>query len=275
MGTDYNGAINLLKENYDGYHFTKKSQDIYNPFSLLNALDSSEISSFWFQSGTPTFLVNSLKDQTQPLSELLNERVSEVAISDIDTYKTNPLSLLFQTGYLTIKSYDQEGELYHLGVPNREVEKGLFSELLAYNSDTAKYKLDQKLLEIRKAFRTGYPDKALSIIQSFLASIPADITQNKTEIFFENNLYLLFKLIGMEIQTEKWTSNGRIDLLLSTPDYLYIMELKLDHSAEEALSQINSKNYALPWIHDGRKIFKIGINCSKFTRTLESWIIEE
>lgn len=271
--TDCENVISILKDNYDGYHFAKNSADIFNPFSLLKAFKTREISAYWFQSGTPTVLIQRLKNEQKPLAELLNDQVSETSISDIDTYRTNPLSLLFQTGYLTIKSYDSVDQTYRLGIPNREVEKGLFTELLANNTDTDKIDLDKQLLNIRKSFNSGNPDNALSFIKSFFAGIPANITQNKPEVYFENNLYLLLKLIGMEVQAEQWTSNGRIDLLLKTTCYIYIIELKLDGSAEQALAQIDSKEYALPWRFDGRKVYKIGVNFLKSTRNIDSWTI--
>lgn len=136
----YLQAVSELKANYDGYHFTGISEDIFNPFSLLWALDSSKIGSYWFQTGTPTFLVNVLRKQHEPLNKILTEKVGEMAISDIDTYRTSPLALLFQTGYLTIKEYDRRRKRYTLGIPNREVEQGLFLELISDNTDLDKYK---------------------------------------------------------------------------------------------------------------------------------------
>lgn len=274
MEIGYDSALAELKANYDGYHFTENSEDIYNPFSLLWALASSRISSYWFRSGTPTFLVSVLRNQKMPLFKLLTEKVGEMAIADIDTYRTSPLALLFQTGYLTIKEYDKKRRRYTLGLPNREVETGLFTELLADNTYREKYDVDQWAFNIRDAFEEGRPDEALNIAKSFLASIPANVTQNKTEIYYENNLYMLFCLVGCDVQAEYWTSSGRIDLLLRTDRFVYVMELKLDSTPEAALEQIDTKEYALQWIPDQRKVFKIGINFRKDTRNLDSWIID-
>lgn len=271
---NYSSALSELKANYDGYHFTKRSVDIYNPFSLLWALDSSEISSYWFQSGTPAFLVKVLRKQKEPLFKLLTEKVSEIAIADIDTYRSSPLALLFQTGYLTIKNYDIKRKLYTLGVPNREVETGLFRELLADNTDMDKYKVERWAFEIRDAFQDGRPDEALKLIKSFLSGIPAIITQKKTEIYYEDNLYMLLKMIGCDVQAEYWTSYGRIDLLLKTENYIYIMELKLDSSAKTALEQIDNKEYGLQWQSDSHVVFKIGINFLTSTRNIDNWIIK-
>lgn len=273
LDSDYDSALAELKANYDGYHFTKKSADIYNPFSLLWALASSEISSYWFRSGTPTFLVKALRNQREPLFRLLTEKVGEMAISDIETYRTSPLALLFQTGYLTIKDYDAKKKRYTLGVPNREVETGLFTELLADRNDMDKYKVDQWTFDIRDNFEEGRPDEALKLVKAFFASIAANVTQNKTELFFEDNLYMLLKMVGCDVQTEYWTSCGRIDLLLKTEDYVYVMELKLDSSPEAALDQIEGKEYALQWEPDSRKVFKIGINFLTETRNIGNWTI--
>lgn len=271
--TDYNDALSKLKINFDGYHFTEKSADIYNPFSLLLSLDKSKIAPYWFQSGTPTFLVKRLAMENKPLSEILSPRVPEAAISDIDTYQTSLLSLLFQTGYLTIKEYDIRRQRYSLGIPNHEVETGLYTELLAYNGDMDKLNVQIKMMEIRDAFEDGEPDDALSKIQSFFAAIPAIVTQKDKELYYENNLYMLLRLLGMDVRTEWWTSHGRIDMLIMTSKYVYVMELKLNGTSQEALSQIDTKDYALQWKHDGRKIFKIGISFTSATRNLSDWLI--
>lgn len=271
--TDYAGALAALKTNYDGYHFTKDSPDIYNPFSLLQALDKSEIDAYWFRSGTPTFLIRLLGKDNRPLSEIMSTRATEAIIADIDTYRSSPLALLFQTGYLTIKSYDPIRRRYTLGIPNKEVETGLFTELLAFNTDMDKFRLQMSLMDIRDAFEDGEPDKALGLIKSFFASIPAIITQQNKELYYENNLYMLLHILGLDVCAEWWTSDGRIDLLVLTPDYVYVMELKLNGTPQEAMAQIDSKDYTLQWQHDGRHIFKIGVAFSTDSRNLANWII--
>lgn len=267
-------AKKALKENYDGYHFSGECPDIYNPFSLLCCLNKSKIESYWFQTATPTFLIKEMERLNVFLPEILNEAASATTLADIDTYRTSPIALLFQTGYLTIKDYEDEYDMYTLGVPNREVEKGLFRELLASLADSDSNEVDKTIYNIRKSFNTGNPQSALKATQVFLAGIPANLTQKKPEVYFENNLYLLFKLAGLEVNTEWWTSDGRIDMLLRTPGYIYVIELKLDKSAQEALNQIDSKNYTLQFHPDGRRIVKIGINFSSDTRTLSDWIIQ-
>lgn len=274
LHTDYNGALKLLKENYDGYHFTEDSADIYNPFSLLNALSDSAIDSYWFRSATPTFLVKYLNASNGSLSKIMTETVSARSLADIETYRTSPAALLFQTGYLTIKEYDSRRRRYTLGIPNKEVETGLYSELLSYNLRIDQDKMDGDIWEIKDLLEAGKPDEALKHIRSFFAGVPGNTTAKHPEIFYENNLFLLFKLIGIDARAEWWTSDGRIDILLEMTNCIYIMELKLDKSAEDAIDQINSKDYALPWKYDGRRVFKIGINFLTSTRNIDKWIIE-
>lgn len=271
--TTYDGALALLKTNYDGYHFTERSADIYNPFSLLLALDKSKIGAYWFQTATPSFLVKLLGKGKTPVMDLIAPRVPETAISDIDTYRSSPLSILFQTGYLTIKDYDRRRERYTLGIPNREVRTGLFTELLAFNADMDKLKVQMKMMDIRDAFDDGEPEKAFQLIKSFFAAIPAIVTQHDKELYYENNLYMLLNILGLDVRAEWYTSDGRIDMLVMTPDFIYVLELKLDASPEEALAQIASKDYSLQFEPDGRRIFKIGVSFSSTTRNISGWLI--
>lgn len=272
MDTDYEGAITLLKNNYDGYHFTSNLTDIYNPFSLINALDDSRLGSYWFASGTPTFLIKHIRRNPGLLSDIFNRRTTERTLADIDSFKIDPVPLMFQTGYLTIKSYDKVQNAYRVGIPNREVEEGLFNGLLEANLGDYSTGLDSRLLDIREKFYQGDIDEALRLVQSILADIPYSLTQNKPEIYFENNLYLIFKIIGIRTRAEWQTSRGRIDMLLETPNYIYVMELKLDGTPAEALAQIESREYAIPFSYDGRHIIKVGINFSATTRNIDSWL---
>lgn len=275
LATDYNGALAALKANYDGYHFTKKSPDIYNPFSLLNALYSSEIGSYWFATGTPTFLIEAIHDTDRFLPEYFTEEVEAESLSEIDTYRNDPLALMFQTGYLTIKAYDEELGAYRLGLPNLEVKQGLSKGLLQVYMNQRAEQTGSALLSIRRAFRDGKPDDAMKRVKSFLADIPYELAKGKDEIYFENNLYLLFNLIGVRTSAEYRTSQGRIDLLLEMPGYIYILELKLDGTAQEALDQIADRGYADPFRADPRTIYEIGVNFSRATRNIDTWLIEQ
>ncbi len=275
LDTDYDGALSELKKNYDGYHFTESLTDIYNPFSLMQALDFRRIGLYWFVSGTPAFLVRQIKDSGSFLPEFFNETVAERVLSETDIYKSSPISLLFQTGYLTIKGYDRRRNRYTLGVPNVEVKTGLFEELSASLMFTDHNEVSRKVWDMRDEFGIGNPDKALKILKSFLAGIPYELTADKPEIYFENNLYLIFNLIGIDAHAEWHTSDGRIDMVLIMDDYIYVIELKLDRTADDALRQIEKKDYALPFQNAERQIIKIGINFSSRTRNIDSWIISE
>lgn len=274
LDTDYEGALALLKANYDGYHFTRQSPDIYNPFSLLNALSKSEIGNYWFASGTPTFLIEAIHNTDSFLPQYFTEEADEKLLSDIDSYHKSPIALMFQTGYLTIKSYDREERSYRLGLPNVEVREGLSNGLLQAYMNQGPDTTDSALRQIRRAFRDGRPEDAMQHIKAFLAGIPYELAKGKDEIYFENNLYLLFNLIGINTAAEYHTSHGRIDLLVQMPKYIYVMELKLDGTPREALEQIDAKGYAAPFAADSRTLYKIGINFSRRTRNIDKWIIE-
>lgn len=274
LDTDYDGALKLLKDNYDGYHFTRRSVDIYNPFSVLNALSASDIGSYWFATGTPTFLIETIHNTPHFLPEYFNEEAGEQMLSDIDSYQKSPIALMFQTGYLTIKDYDPEERAYRLGLPNQEVRRGLSNGLLQIYMNEGPDETDIASRKIRRAFRDGRRDDALEHIKAFLAKIPYEPAKGKDEIYFENNLYLLFNLIGVNTAAEYHTSRGRIDLLVQMPKYVYVMELKLDGTPQEALDQIDEKGYAAPFSTDPRTLYKIGINFSRQTRNIDTWIIK-
>lgn len=272
--TDFNGALKILKDNYDGYHFTEGCPDIYNPFSLVLALYNQKIGSYWFSSGTPTFLINQIKNSDAFLPELFNTDTTPASLSDIETFRSNPVALLFQTGYLTIKSYSREYDAYTLGIPNKEVKDGLCNALLGIYLDKVHSDIALPLLKMRMDFNQGKTEEAIEKLKSFLAGIPYDLSNDKPEIYFENNLFLIFCILGMDAATEWKTSRGRIDILLKTPKYLYVIELKLNKSAQQALAQIDTREYSLPFHADGRKIIKIGLNFSSATRNIDEFEID-
>lgn len=275
-GVDYQEALAELKANYDGYHFSERSADIYNPFSLLNALSKSKIEMYWFRTGTPTFLIDIIHNADKFLPEYFMTEVDEKILADIDVYQKSPIALLFQTGYLTIKGYDREERLYRLGIPNNEVKEGLSQGLLfAYMNSSNIDDTMNSLAQIRRAFKDGDPDKGLDLIKIFLSAIPYELAHGRDEIYFENNLYLLFTLIGIRTHAEYHTSRGRIDLLLEMPGYIYVMELKLDGTPQEALRQIEAKGYADQFRNSKKNVVKIGINFSRNTRNIDTWVIRK
>lgn len=274
METDFDDAVNALKNNYDGYHFSKNCPDIYNPFSLMNAMEDHEIKAYWFATGTPTFLIKKLRESTIYLPDILHSEADSAQLANIDSYGDSILPILFQTGYLTIKDFDKEYNTYILGLPNKEVAHGFFNDLLPVYMDD-KYSLS--IMTVRNFCRdvnAGKVEEFITKLQAFLAGIPYDLSHNKPEVYFENNLYIIFKLMGFTVETEYRTSSGRIDLLIKTKKYIYVIELKLNGTAEDAMRQIEEKGYALQFASDPRTLYKIGISFSTKSRNIDRWIID-
>lgn len=267
-------AIRKLKSTYDGYHFSENCPDIYNPYSLMCALESLRFGSFWYTTGTPEFLLKSLRESSLYLPDLLHSEATEQQLAEVESYTRTPVSLLFQTGYLTIKSWNADSSIISLGFPNKEVEEAFFDGLLPAYSDTENFVASDSINHFIKSVNAGDPATFIESLQSFLADIPYNLSRCKPEIYFENNLYIIFRLLGYRISTEYKTSRGRIDIVLRTEDFIYVMELKLNKSAQEAIDRINSKEYAMPFRREGCKLFKIGMNFSSQSRTIDSWIIE-
>lgn len=269
----YEETCAVLKENYDGYHFTEDSIGIYNPFSLLNTFAKRKFGNYWFETGTPTYLVELLKMHNYDLHEMAHVETDEDTLNSVDSSSTNPIPVIYQSGYLTIKEYDQRFGTYRLGFPNREVEEGFMKFLLPFYANITKVDTTFNIQKFVREIESGDYDSFFRRLQSFFADTPYELIRD-LELHYQNVLFIVFKLIGFYVKAEYHTSNGRIDLVLQTNDFIYIMEFKLNGTAEEALRQINEKNYAQPFASDPRKLFKIGINFSNETRNIEQWIVE-
>ncbi len=267
-------TVAQLKRNYDGYRFSENCEDIYNPYSLMSAFAEGKIGSYWYATGTPSFLTDRMRDGDFRLQDLDREELDAASMMSSDSYLKTPVALLFQTGYLTISGYDPIFEIYSLRIPNREVEQGLFRNLIPSYAGKS---IPQGVIAVRdfvRAVKGGDADGFLTRLQSFLADIPYELSKNKPEIYFENNLYIIFRLMGYYVDAEYRTSAGRVDVLLRTDSYVYVMELKLNGTAADAIAQIDSRDYTLPFRADSRKIFKIGISFSKTTRNIDDWKVE-
>ena len=271
---EYDKLCDDLKAYYDGYHFTHHSIGMYNPFSLLNAFKYKEFGNYWFETGTPTYLVKLLKKHHYDLERMAHEEMDSQVLNSIDSESTNPIPLLYQSGYLTIKGYDEEFGMYRLGFPNREVEEGVVRFLLPFYANVNKVESPFEIQKFVREVRSGDYDSFFRRLQSFFADTTYEVIREQ-ELHYENVLFIVFKLVGFYTQVEYHTSKGRIDLVLQTDKLIYVMEFKLDGTAEEALQQINDKHYALPFASDRRKLFKIGVNFSAETRNIEKWIVEE
>lgn len=267
-------ALELLKENYDGYHFCVGSEDIYNPFSLLNAFSDRRFGKYWFETATPTYLIERL--ERKPIDERELDMMEYVSANEFNVspeVTDNPLPLLYQTGYLTIKDYDKELDSYTLGYPNMEVRSGFLDSLLAgYNGNNPSGA--SFVIRFNAALRKGDIDEALSRMQSFLSGMPNDL-ENKMEKHYQTIIYLIFSLLGYHIRTEEKSAVGRADAVCWTQDSIYVFEFKVDSTAETALKQIDDKGYMIPYrFEEGKRLLKVGVNISTETRTIDGWAVD-
>ena len=259
-----------LRLQYDGYHFHEKAEGLYNPFSLLNTLDRLEFRNYWFETGTPTFLVEVLKKNHYQLDNLTEELATADDLTGLDTAMENPVPLIYQSGYLTIKGYEKEFKMYKLGYPNKEVEEGFAHFLMPFYTPVTRDRQNFFIPNFVKDLRTGNVEGFMTRLQALFADGSYQVVGDM-ELYFQNCMAVIMKLLGFYVDVERHTSNGRIDIVVKTQDYIYIMELKLDDTVEAALRQIEEKGYALPYAADSRTLYKIGISFSTKTRRLEDW----
>ena len=269
----YEQVCSELKASYDGYHFAANSIGMYNPFSLLNTFDNNEFGSYWFATGTPTYLVELLKRHNYNLSDITLDDTPTTVLEGVDTADTDPIPVIYQSGYLTIKKYDKEFDSYRLGFPNREVEEGFTKFLLPFYANTNAGDSSFGIKKFVQEVRAGDCDAFFHRLQGFFSDTPYELVRD-LELHYQNVLFIVFKLVGFYVKAEYHTSAGRIDLVLQTDKFIYVMEFKLNGTAEEALQQINENQYARPFEHDSRQLFKIGVNFSAKTRNIEKWVIE-
>ena len=270
-----------LKLRYDGYHFTEGSEEIYNPFSLLKAFLHQKLANYWFESGTPSFLIRQMQHFRTDITSMDS---LEVFSSDFDQpteNMKNALPLLYQSGYLTIKGYDPESEMYRLSIPNQEVRIGYVEGLLpVYTGIESRDVKAGFALKFWRALKQGDIDLAMREMQAYLAGVPyiegfkqklADVAT--AEGFYEYTMYLIFSMLNFYVRTQVKCAGGKVDMVVWMPDTTYVFELKKDGTAKEALEQIDSKNYALPYQTEGRKVIKIGVKFNPDTRVPEDWIV--
>ena len=265
-------ASRLLKEWFDGYHFTEESEDIYNPFSLLNTFAKRKFGSYWFETGTPTFLVELLQRNRYDLHRLTKEMATSDSLAGIDAIENDPIPVLYQSGYLTIKGYDREFQIYQLGFPNREVEEGFVKFLLPRYATIRPGGTAFEISTFVKDVRGGDIDGFMQRLQAFFADTPYELARD-LELHYQNVLFIVFKLLGFYTRAEYRTSRGRVDLVVQTDRFIYVMEFKLDGTAEEALRQIEERGYANPFVADPRKLYCIGVNFSNALRGIEHWVV--
>lgn len=271
-GDTKEATIAKLKARYDGYHFEENTVGIYNPFSVLNTLSRLRYKDYWFETGTPTFLVDLLKMHNYRLPDMTKERVSDDVINSVDSLSTNPIPVIYQSGYLTIKGYDERFKKYLLGFPNKEVEEGFLNFLLPlYTSagNNSPFLVDEFVQDVE----SGNPERFMQRMKAFFADTSYQVVGN-AELYFQNAMYLVFKIMGFYTQVERPTSDGRIDAIIQTPNYIYVIECKLDRTADEAIKQIENNGYAEPFLMDKRKLYKIGVSFSSETRGVAEYKIK-
>jgi hypothetical protein len=275
----YDEAFAKLKRLYDGYHFAKESADIYNPFGLLNTFHSLDFRYYWFATGTPTFLAVALRDKNFDIRKL-NDDIKILANSIMDYRVDNKsiIPLLYQTGYLTIKSYNQTLDSYTLGFPNEEVKYGFLNELLPAFVLTPITTGNFSVIDFLEQLMNGDVDEFMTSLKAFFAAIPYDAIkqENRDEQYYQHVFYLLFTLMGQFVEAEVKNNKGRADSVVKTADTIYVFEFKLgdNATAEDAIAQINSKDYIIPYTADHRKIVKIGVEFSQTERGVKRWLIE-
>lgn len=273
-GISVEEACIQLKRNYDGYRFAERGSEIYNPWSLLNAMTYSKITNYWNDTGLPRLVAETLKRVHADLKSIFDSYCTEDDLKGLDLLSPQPLALLYQTGYLTIKSYHPKIKRYRLGIPNNEVKDGLFKVLLPYYVKCHSNDEPKKLIsDMVMFFVLGEVDKAMKCLQSYFAGVHFKM-KIENENNFHNAFYLLMDLIGLDTQTEVATSDGSIDITIKTDDYIYVIELKYDGSSEAALKQIEEKRYDRKFMMDGRQVIRIGVNFSSKTRCIEDWKIK-
>ena len=270
------GMLEMLKRRYDGYHFSGNLTDVYNPFSLLNAFAKKELRDYWFASVTPTYLVRLLNHTHEDLDELTGRYYEPREFVDYKADVERPLPMIYQSGYLTIKDYNLRRGTFLLDFPNNEVKNGFVSLVASDYLKPATHSVDSWIQDVVDALEDGEPDCLRELFTSFLSSIPYTMRrkedERERERYFHYTFYLIFRLISVyTVYTEKALSQGRVDCIVETPDYIYIFEFKLDGTADEALAQIEEKGYARPYDSDSRQLYKIGVSFSSATGTVEEW----
>lgn len=263
-----------LKKQYDGYHFSKSCVDVYNPFSLINAFAQKSYENYWFSTGTPTFLIELLQQMNFDIRLLDRMDAKPEDFDKATDTLADPIPVLYQSGYLTIKSYDSFFRTYTLGYPNEEVRIGFIESLIPAYLYQPTRESNFYVVSFLRDLMKGDLESCLERTRSFFASIPNDLN-NKEEKHYQTIFYLLFRLMGQYVDTEVKSAIGRSDVVIKMQDVIYVLEFKMDGTPDEALAQINSKGYTIPYATDYRKVVKVGINFDSTTRTIGEWKIEE
>ncbi|MBQ5508279.1 MAG: AAA family ATPase, partial [Muribaculaceae bacterium] len=264
--------LQMLRDRYDGYHFGQDMIDVYNPFSIVNAFSSMELDDYWFSSGTPAALIKILDMYNFQLGDIENTQLFKSDFDQPFDNMSSAIPILYQSGYLTIKDYNYEENIYTLGIPNQEVHSGFYRALMPRYLTNNEADNRSLLMAVKRAMIADDIDAALRAAQSYLSALPYELS-NKTERDFETLLRVMFDCIGIETQTEVRSARGRCDVVLKSRRTIYVLELKISSTAtvEDALAQIDEKNYLIPYWNDPRRKVKVGVTVNPDTRTIEQW----
>ena len=274
-------VMEKLKQRYDGYHFSPACIDVYNPYSLLRLFSSMQIQDYWSATGTPTILINALKQFNKDISEIDGCEVPAHALMMPTENLESVEPLFYQSGYLTIKRHDPQKDSYILGIPNAEVRRGLMYSILPLTSGCSRLDADNLAMRFGSALREHDVDGAMAVLQAFFAGIPypefgKENALLKKEAYYKRLFYTVFSFMNIQIYTEVQNSEGRTDAVMVLDDAVYVVEFKVDApSARDAIEQIRAKGYATRYGSTGRKIFKLGINFSSKTGTIGDWVVEQ
>ncbi len=274
LGLSYEECLEELRQYYDGYHFSKNSEDVFNPFSLIRALNGQDIDSYWFGSGTPSYLIKSLQKYHVNVMDIEKKGCNVDDFNVSPEQMTSALPLLYQSGYLTIKKYKPLTQSYQLGYPNREVKIGMLRSLAPNYLSPVSVDNNGLVAEFVEMLYDGDIEGAMERLKAYLASISNRLS-NKNERDFQTVFYLIFNLMGAFIKVEEDSAIGRADAVVHMPTAIYVFELKYDGSAEDAVRQIDDKGYLIPYTADGKRLFKIGVNYDSQQRTIGEWIVKE
>ena len=270
----YEEACEHLRLQYDGYHFSANGENIYNPFSIVNVLSKRRYDNYWFSTGTPTFLLELMRKQNLEMLDLKNLSLPSAGFDVPTEFNPEPLAVLYQSGYLTIKGFDFFTKTYHLDFPNYEVKSGFSDCLVKYYGREYSPKRFSLMSQFFRYLREENVDGFLSEMKNFLLGFPYDLGENCGEKHYQTILYSVLLSIGMNVHAEVSVAEGRVDMTVSFPQTNYIFEFKLNKTAQEALDQINENNYAACFAGDPHKIIKTGVNFNTQTRTIDEWMVE-
>ncbi|MBR5950960.1 MAG: AAA family ATPase [Actinomycetaceae bacterium] len=261
-----------LKKQYDGYIFEEDAEHVYNPFTLLNAFDSKELGGYWFATGNPNFLLHMMKREGVSAESLTTDYISQTHLNALDSISTDPLPILYQSGYLTVASVSPDTGFYRLKFPNAEVERNFLLLLLPVYTTKDGISSDAHITRIVEWLHAGKPNDVMRELQALLADIPYEHGK-PVEAYFRDLLFIIFRLVGFYCEVEHPLASKRSDMVIKTDKYIYLLELKVDQSADAALAQMEEKGYAAPYDADQRALFKIGLNFSTQSKQINDWLV--